>query len=82
MPRVTTVFTVERISPNRIKVFFNGMSARRTSSVALLLQMKLDGLTKGKRELAKCVLSRCTLGDGAGKAYWKSTTVFWRNISF
>ncbi len=64
MRRVTTIFTVERIAHYRIKVVFNDMSSRPTTSAALLFQMKLEGFTKGCSELAKGVLSRRTLGDG------------------
>ncbi len=64
MPRLTTIFTVQRIAQYRIKVVFTDMSSRRTTSAALLLQVKLEGFTKGSSELAQGVLSRCTLGDG------------------
>ncbi len=59
-----TIFTVERIAHYKIKVFFNNMSSRWTTSAALLLLMKLEGFTKGSSELTKGVLSRRTLGDG------------------
>ncbi len=60
--RVTAIFTEECVAHRWVKVVFDQMSSRQTTRTALLLQMKLEGLTKGSGESVEGVFLRFALG--------------------